>query len=221
MRQGKLNSVRQQLGLGLWTTLGNSEEFGRNRRNLYALSAAFVLFVVGGGSIDHADLFGGSVRFDNTRAIYVAAFVLLAYAWWRFEMTRPVHFRDAWLEEYRLVWPRTESLQKVLNPSKDRLIDERCNIEVHGRFPRVTLVALSSFVGSDMTNQGAPYKYQLPWWQYLYLWLCTVLVVVRIGRSVSEILLPRLLFAAALGFGLWRVAVDWWPSPVELVEFTD
>jgi hypothetical protein len=202
VRQHKLIAARKDLA-PTWAHLSNDEEFGRNRRNLYALSGAFILFVLGGGEIHHADLFSGSVEFRSPQALYLAAFVLLIYCWWRFEMTLPASFAHVWEMEQIAIYRRTDSFAAMLGlAARGRTVNDGTMPTVTGRWPRVLIKA--GVNGPDGRSAGAV-DFIPSALRYAYTRACSVLLGVRVGRATSDILLPRVLFVVAVALSVARV----------------
>lgn len=210
MQKSFLDDARRSLD-GEWKRLSGDDQFTRNRRNLYAISAVFLLVIIGGGHInEEASLFGGSIDFKRPWVLYAAGFVLLLYAYWKFEMTRPVSFRYLWQQEQRYIWPRISSfldMVLVLFPSNHSIYTQH-DPAVKGKWPKKVITYNYATVDGAQVNKG-PYGGKVNRWRYLYSNLCAALVIARIGRSVSDILLPRMLFTLALILGVLRTIGYW------------
>ena len=210
MQKKSLQEVRSALD-NQWKVLTNADPFTRNRRNLYAISAVFLLVIIGGGHInEEASLLGGSIKFDRPWTLYAAGFVLLLYAYWKFEMTRPVGFKYLWDEKRKQIWKRTSSFQKMMLAvfPAEHTIYIQDNPVVKGGWPKKS-ITFDRAINKGAHVRGRHYGGKVNGWRYLYSNLCAALVIARTGRSVSDILLPRMLFTLALILGVLRTIGYW------------
>jgi len=123
----------------------SNDDYKKARSNLIIISTAVIIYIYGGGSFNHAALFGGSMSFSNPNTLPTVGVLMFIFILWRFSLLSGNSVREFRWDVWTLFYT-----SKTYKDIRDKLISDEENFTP----PEISRFATRSVFDVDEMGEG-------------------------------------------------------------------